>query len=442
MQSATATGDPAGTHRRVRINYGIRAGSFLYCFIVLALHGWERGLMGTFWVLLVLQFLVYPHLAWWRARSARHPERAEVINLYLDGGLLGAWIAALDFPAWIAYAALFSTSLNAMVVSGALGTLWTLACFGAGAALWVAGGGFRFSPATSQAVSALCFVGSLGYSWAVGWVVNRQSGRLAAARDELRSSEERYRLIAENAGDLIAMLDQGGHWLYNSPSYQRVLERDDLQPGVDAFRKMHPDDAESARVALLRASMTGKARDLDLRLVDRYGRFRQYKARLQVISTGELPASRLLLVSRDVTDLKESEERVLVAAHALEGMTEAIVITSAGGIIVSVNRAFCEITGFKRDDVLGQPEKAIRNALQSPEFYDNVFATVLREGYWSGSTWARRHNGSVYREWRSIRAVREADSGAVTRYVIVFYEVDEPRADDPLREGRPSGLKG
>lgn len=443
MQSASATGDPSGTHRRVRINYCIRAGSFLYCFLVLALHGWERGLMGPFWVLLVLQFLVYPHLAWWRASRAPDPKRAEVINLYLDGALLGAWIAALHFPAWIAYAALFSVTLNAMVVSGTIGALWALGCFGAGAALWIAGGGFRFSPATSQAVSTLCFVGSLGYSWAVGWVVNRQSRRLAATRDELRSSEERYRLIAENAGDLIAMLDQGGHWLYSSPSYQRVLEAEYLRVGADALARLHPDDAERARVALLRASMTGKARDLDLRLVDRYGRFRQYKAHLQVIGPGGGKAEpRLLLVSRDVTDLKESEERVLVAAHALEGMTEAIVITGADGTILSVNRAFCEITGFKRDEVLGQPEKAIRNALQSPEFYDNVLATVLREGYWSGSTWARRHNGSVYREWRSIRAVRDADSGAVTHYVIVFYEVDEPRADDSLREGRPSGLKG
>ena len=67
---------------------------------------------------------------------------------------------------------------------------------------------------------------------------------------------------------------------------------------------------------------------------------------------------------------------MLLAAHALEGMTEAIVITSADGTVVTVNRAFTEITGYTRDDVLGQPEKAIRNALQPAEFYDEVFAAV------------------------------------------------------------------
>ena len=78
--------------------------------------------------------------------------------------------------------------------------------------------------------------------------------------------------------------------------------------------------------------------------------------------------------------------------------------------------AFVAVTGFKRDDVLGQPEKAIRNALQPPEFYDEVYALVVREGYWSGTTWAQRRNGSVYREWRSIHVVRDA-SGAITHYV-------------------------
>ena len=172
---------------------------------------------------------------------------------------------------------------------------------------------------------------------------------------------------------------------------------------------------------MLRSAATGKPREFALRLVDREGRMRQYKARVQAIGAPDEPlaSQRLLLVSQDVTDLRDSEERLLLAAHAFEGMTEAIVITAADGTIVTVNRAFSELSGFTRDDVLGQPERAIRNALQPPEFYDEVYRAVAKDGYWSGTTWARRKNGSVYREWRSIRAVQDAD-GAVTHYVIVF----------------------
>jgi PAS domain S-box-containing protein len=179
-------------------------------------------------------------------------------------------------------------------------------------------------------------------------------------------------------------------------------------------------------MAIGRAAATGKPRELALRLVDREGRVRQYRSRLQPVAGAAAPY-KLILVSHDVTDLRESEERMLLAAHALEGMTEAIMITAADGTVVTVNRAFSEITGHARDEVLGQSEKAIRSGLLPPEFYDETYATVQREGYWSGTTWSRRKNGAVYREWRSLRSVKDA-SGAVTHYVHVFYEVGTPRA--------------
>jgi PAS domain S-box-containing protein len=298
-----------GTHPMVRINYAIRAGSFAYSFIVVGIHGLERDFGAAFWAALALQFLVYPHLAYLHARRAADPQGAERINLYADAALLGAWIGGLHFPLWLAYSALFSTALNATVVLGLVRGSWSVASFGIGAAIAMAFAGFESVEETSPLVTALCFLGSFAYTCVVGAVVYM-------LRNRLGESEARYRLLAENAADLVAIIDKDGRWVYASPSYEAVLDAEDLVAGGDAFAHVHPDDASKARIAVLRSASTGELRELQLRLVDRGGRIRQYKASVQPVKGEGLPAARLVLASRDVTDLRESEERLLIAVNA------------------------------------------------------------------------------------------------------------------------------
>jgi PAS domain S-box-containing protein len=396
----------------VRINRAVRTASFAWCLVTIGVHIAPGDPSPTTWTLLALQFLLYPQLAYWRAVYSEQPRTAERNNIYLDATLLGAWSAFLGFPVWIAWMLIGAALLNAVVNRGLGGLAIAVGCTAAGVAAWILLDGFRFIPDTSPAVSLLCLVGGVIYTCTIGAMLFTQNQRLSAARDQLRQSEARYRLIAENADDLVAMLDGDGRWIYTSPSYERILDVAELAQGGDSFARIHPDDAQRLREALA----AGRSRQLTLRLVDREGRMRQYQSHLQRVDPN------FVLVSHDVTDLRESEERMLLAAHALEGMTEGILITSLDGTVVSVNRAFSEITGHERDEVVGRPAKAARSSLNPAEFYDEALATALREGYWSGTTWSRRRNGAVYREWRSIRVVRDP-AGKPTHFVHVFYEV-------------------
>jgi PAS domain S-box-containing protein len=422
-----------------RTSHAVRTGSFAYCFLGIGLHLSTQDTAAGTWALLALQFLAYPHLVYWRALRSASPNRAERDNLYLDSALLGAWACYLGFPTWISFGLIGATLLNGAVNRGVLGAGLSIGCTLGGAAISTALFGFAYRPGTDQLVTALAFVGVLVYTTAVGLVVHRQANRIQAARAGLRRSEQRYRMIAENAADLIAMVDENGRWVYASPSYHRVLEPRALDAGGDAFMRLHPDDADLARNAVARAATTGRSRELAVRLLDREGRLRQLRMRVQpvddpAVRSGSGGARRVVLVSHDVTDLRESEERLLLTAHALEGMTEAIMICAADGTILTVNRAFTQVTGYTREDVLGQPETAVRTALQPPSFYDALYETVRAEGYWSGTTWSKRKNGSMYREWRSVRAVREP-GGALTHFVAVFTEVGASRSANPAALG-------
>ena len=416
--------------RLVRTIYAVRTGAFAYCFFALGLLLWERAASPVAWALLAAQFLVYPHLLYLRVLRSGQPRKAELDNLFIDSTLCGAWCAYFGFEPAVTYGLVAATMLNATVNRGMGGGLLSLGFSLVGALAFAAVAGPRYAPEASDLVNAAVILGILAYTCAVGYVVYRQNRRLRDARDKLKASEERYRLIAENVADLIGMVDHNGCWLYTSPSYDRVLERADLEVGVDAFRRAHPDDAGLARMVVGRVASTGRSREFALRLVDREGRMRQYKTRIQAFAGDEgavgAPRERLIVASQDVTDLRASEERLVLQAHALEGMTEAIIITLADGTILSVNRAFSDITGYQRDDAEGQSEKSFRNALQPEAHYDEIYAAVERDGHWSGTLWSRRKNGAVYREWRSIRSIRDRD-GATTHYVIVFYEVGSPR---------------
>ena len=110
--------------RFVRTNHWVRTLAFLICLAALGLHLWEHGARPAVWVLLVMQFAVYPHVLYFRARHSATPNRAELDNQLLDSALLGAWSALLGFPLWITYGMVSATTLKSAVNRGATGILW------------------------------------------------------------------------------------------------------------------------------------------------------------------------------------------------------------------------------------------------------------------------------------------------------------------------------
>jgi PAS domain S-box-containing protein len=415
--------------RQVRTIYTVRSVSFAWCLLVVGLHAWEHKFGIGLWIAAVLHFLVYPHLAYQRSARARDPRAAEIHNLQADAFLLGIWVAALQFPVWIAFPLVFAPALNGMVNRGLPGFARSLvlSCIGILAGVLLTG--YHYWTTTSTLVTTLCFLGSLAYSAGVGYIVFLQTARLAATRAEIRESEKRYRLIAEHAGDLVAMVDCNGRWLYASPSYGLILGAAQLETGRDAFSCLHEEDQFRVRGALQVVVRSGESARLRMRLHAASGEARRFETMVHPVRAGEDAEGRpgrivgAVLASRDVTELRDREEQLEVAAHAFERMAEGMVITSAAGRILTVNLSYTRITGYSQDEVLGRHESEFRSAMQPESYYDNIYAQVLRTGHWDGTTWCRRRDGTLYREWRSVSSVRDREE-RITHYVALFRELD------------------
>src|SRR5262245_52097976 len=151
-------------HRFAQINYAIRTASFAWCFLVIGIFLWERQGSLAAWAAMAAAYLVYPHIAFFRAVRSRDSRRAEMQNLYADPVLLGATLAALGFPTWILYATLFASALNNTVVRGPAGAAASIVLYAAGALAWVIPMGWHYYPHTSSVISLLCFIGSVAYS--------------------------------------------------------------------------------------------------------------------------------------------------------------------------------------------------------------------------------------------------------------------------------------
>ncbi len=192
----------------VLANYRVRTASFVMAFAIFAAHWWSNGAGRLLWGLLLLQFFVYPHLLFWRARRAPRPLDAELKNLLVDAFFLGLWCAVSGLPVWITFTLFGATLMNVAFYRNLLGALQASLFFGAGVLAWVALGHLKFTPDTNTLTTGLCVVGFMVYLLVVTSAAYQRSINLRDTRRELRHSEQA--LHHANA-DLQAQLLENQH---------------------------------------------------------------------------------------------------------------------------------------------------------------------------------------------------------------------------------------
>ncbi|MGV8992123.1 MAG: PAS domain S-box protein [Thiobacillus sp.] len=134
----------------------------------------------------------------------------------------------------------------------------------------------------------------------------------------LQEQESFFRLIAENIGDMVAVLDLEGRRLYNSPSYRALFGDTETLVGTDSFAEIHRDDREEVRREFMETVRTGKGHRINFRFVLADGEVRHIESQGGVIHGVNGQIDRVVVVSRDVTERRLMEEEVRQLNAALE----------------------------------------------------------------------------------------------------------------------------
>ena len=120
----------------------------------------------------------------------------------------------------------------------------------------------------------------------------------------------------------------------------------------------------------------------------------------------------------------DSNDLLQLRLLALDAAANAIVITDRDGLIVWVNRAFTDLTGFTEDEAVGRTPTILKSGEQEPAVYRDLWATIRAGHVWRGRLVNRRKDGSVYTEDETITPVTRAN-GEITHFIAVKQDVTE-----------------
>ncbi len=146
---------------------------------------------------------------------------------------------------------------------------------------------------------------------ALGILLIYQQFRMYLARRKSKEREELFKIVTENAADMIALVDVKGRRLYNSPSYKKILGYSAAELSeTSSFEQIHQDDRFKVLEAAREARSTGVGKKLEYRIRHKDGGWRVLESMASTIRNEKGEVAKLVIVNRDVTDRKRAEEEL------------------------------------------------------------------------------------------------------------------------------------
>jgi len=258
-----------------------------------------------------------------------------------------------------------------------------------------------------------------------------QQVQIHRMRRKLVEREELFRLISENAADMIAVVDMEGRRLFNSLSYQRILgySPEELKQS-SSFDQIHAEDRERVKEAAREARRTGVGCDLEYRIRHKDGSLRVLESTSSVIRNSKGVPEKLVVVSRDITLRKAAVEALRRSEASFRSVVEdapyGIYRAGLSGELLQINPALQNMLGYASQDELLRCNLST-DIFRDPAEYERLKDLLNRaEDFKNVEVGWKRNDGAHITVQCSGRPVKD-ENGAIAYFELFAEDVTQRR---------------
>jgi len=266
----------------------------------------------------------------------------------------------------------------------------------------------------------------------VGCIQDISAERLT--EKHLRETNARLEALIEALPQAVFFKDGDSRWLVTNAAAKQMFQLHDVDWQGKTDRELavlQPNFRDIHEACLLDDNKTWHAATsllFDEFLVHGNGQARQFEVRKVPLFETDGRRKALVVVATDVTERKRAEAELLIAAALFESQ-EAMLVTNADRLILRVNKAFTQLTGYSAEEAVGQLPSLLKSGCQDDAFYAALWQRLLATGNWRGRIRDRRKNGEIFTAWLSISAVAWGEC-ETANYVATLTEL-QPALGNP-----------
>lgn len=249
------------------------------------------------------------------------------------------------------------------------------------------------------------------------------------AEEALRKSEQKYRQLVENIPMVVyrAEVVPEPRVLFVSPRVEELTgypAQKFLSDPRFWAELIHPKDRQKVFAKWTGAVKNSSVFRSEYRLRRKDGRERWVMdiARPSQAESGDVPRFDGMVI--DISDRRRAEATQRRLTTAIEHAADGIVMIDTQGTIQYVNPAFEQITGYSREEAVGQSMQILESAEQDASFYQEMWDTLTTGKVWSSRFTSKKKDGTLYEEERTISPIRDS-SGETVGYVAVKRDVSK-----------------